>query len=267
MVGELEVDGGFATHTIASELLGFAKKLFPYWRPLQYSLVGRRLRVRISICSFLIIRVENRYCLIKSFHRPGEYGPVGGVIKYDGRNHELNHQIEFEQQYRGLPGTEELKDDLRGYVDGRNLYRFVRWFERGECRETAVECLNREIHEELSEVDAPFNAPQFTGKDFVKVRTIHEGPKRVPNHDYRQFHIFEVYDLSDSENAKELKAQLSAFALKSSDVIFVTPSQIYSGRVSRPAGANASGAFEIGRHSEFLLRNYSKRPESAPMLS
>lgn len=150
--------------------------------------------VRVSFAALLRIKDDDRYVLVESSTRPGFYGPPGGVFKY----HEAAiptldalgfHEQRFEQR------RDHMKRDIRGFVPARAAAAFLRWFVTGEDRETATECLRRELVEELDDPGRPGWGSDVGSLTFRHVRTVMEGPRPVPNEHYRQMRRFEVYDM------------------------------------------------------------------------
>ena len=103
-----------------------------------------RTRVRISASYLYRIRVDNEYLLVKG-NRFDQYQPVGGVYKaYPSSSGDRGDMDVLDDDLLVPDAVSE--GDLRVRVPGRNLYKFVRWFEGNKGRET--DCW-REFYEEL----------------------------------------------------------------------------------------------------------------------
>jgi 8-oxo-dGTP pyrophosphatase MutT (NUDIX family) len=156
--------------------------------------------VRVSFAALLRVKDDDRYVLVKSNTRPGFYGPPGGVFKYHEAATATLDALGFREQ-RFESRRRHMRADLRGFVPARSTVGFVRWFERGEDRETATECLRRELAEELAEAGGHALVGAVETLTFRRVRTVIEGPRRVPRQTFRQLRRFEVYDLAVTDEA------------------------------------------------------------------
>lgn len=156
---------------------------------------GRQSRtVRISYSALLRIRDDDRFVLFHSDSRPGAYGPPGGVFKYFPPAVPLLEELGFQAERSTTRGA-RTRSDLRGVLPQRSFPRFRRWFASGAYREDARECLRRELTEEFVEIGFPELGDQVREVALAHVRTVAEGPYPVPDRDYRQARLFEVYDL------------------------------------------------------------------------
>lgn len=108
------------------------------------SLRNWRKRVRISVSYLYRIRVDNEYLLVKG-HRFDQYQPVGGVYKAYASSSEVRSELGVLDDNLLAPDAVS-EGDLRVRVPGRNLFKFVQWFESEKGRET--DCW-REFYEEL----------------------------------------------------------------------------------------------------------------------
>lgn len=241
--------------------MGFTR----YRRCIPFLIWKRRRKIRVSLAAFLIAKNDSRYALVELRSRPGSFGPFGGVFKVGDDSAGLSNNVEFSPQYRGECDADDLNGDLRGYIDGRKLYSLVRWFEQGEGRESGIDCINRELKEELKEVSSRIQPPEFSSINLRRVRTVIEGPRYVSNRDYLQFHIFEIWEPTPSDEWKDFVRKLVRFSDSSDKVSFVTADDIYAGRITRSGDGSVRMGPAIGHHAEFLIRSYSARPELPPM--
>jgi 8-oxo-dGTP pyrophosphatase MutT (NUDIX family) len=156
--------------------------------------------VRVSFAALLRVKDDDRYVLVSSNTRPGFYGPLGGVFKYHESATAALDELGFREQ-RFDSRRMHAKADLRGFVPAWSAAGFLSWFQRGVDRETVSECLRRELAEELGtgqldEVGGTDLASDIDALTFRPVRTVLEGPHRVPRQPFRQMRRFEVYDLA-----------------------------------------------------------------------
>jgi hypothetical protein len=154
--------------------------------------------VRVSLSVLLRIRDGDRYVLFRSNTRPGAFGPPGGVIKYYPPAVRVLDQLGFNAERRATR-EDVMKSDIRGLLPARSLGRFLRWFHTGAYREDAMECLRRELVEELTEIDLRQYVPDVANLTADHVRTVIEGPEPVTGQDYRQYRRFEIYDLRTTD--------------------------------------------------------------------
>ncbi|MEU5260484.1 hypothetical protein [Amycolatopsis sp. NPDC021455] len=174
-------------------------------------MAGRRqLPVRVSFSALLRVTDDDRYVLFDSPKRPGSYGPPGGVVKVHPPASGLLESWSFRPE-RTNAGAEKMKADLRGILPAGSLRSFQAWFATGTYRETAAECLRRELREELSEVGLGALEPLTRTLAFTPVRTVLEGPDAVTGKPYLQLRSFEVHDLAMLDpGAVRLRRELAA---------------------------------------------------------
>ncbi|WP_146108261.1 hypothetical protein V5P93_007110 [Actinokineospora auranticolor] len=159
-----------------------------------HALDPRRL-VRVSMSVLLRIREDERFVLFHAASRPGSFGPPGGVVKYFPPAAAVLDALGFQEERPRHDGDRDTKRaDLRGFLPTTCLRDFLHWFDSGAYRETAEECLERELVEELTEVDLRRLVPGVTSLDHRYVRTVSEGPHEVPGKPYRQYRRFVVHD-------------------------------------------------------------------------
>lgn len=99
-------------------------------------------KIRLSCAYLFRIRSGNKYLLIKGNHID-QYQPVGGVYKTFESFQEIAHKLEI------TPEKEEHfyeDNDLRVYMPGKSVMKFIHWFNTGAGREFNV---TREFYEEM----------------------------------------------------------------------------------------------------------------------
>ena len=167
----------------------------------KWRFLGCRLRnpygdMRISCSALLRIEVDDSYILIRNVHRRGTFAPIGGVFKRHPESRAALDVLEFRPQ----AVSPEMVGDLRGFVPRLKTGAFDAWFQSGVDRETAAECLRRELTEELHEIGlASVGVP--AGVRFRGVRVVSEGPDPVEGHPFTQFRQFAVYELSPHDSS------------------------------------------------------------------
>ncbi|RSM57354.1 hypothetical protein DMH03_29490 [Amycolatopsis sp. WAC 01376] len=164
--------------------------------------------IRVSFSALLRVTDDDRYVLFDSPARPSSYGPPGGVFKVHPPAGRILESWGF-QPDRTAEGADRMKGDLRGLLPADSLRFFQEWFDTGAYRETAAECLCRELREEMSEVGIGAPGWSLGSLTFDPIRTVREGPGAVPGKPYLQLRNFEVYELSTrSPEAVRLRREL-----------------------------------------------------------
>ncbi|MEV1242741.1 hypothetical protein ACIBO2_23795 [Nonomuraea sp. NPDC050022] len=214
--------------------------------------------IRVSLSVLLRIKVGDQYVLFHTPYTPGSYGPPGGVFKFHHSAQHVLDRFSFREELR-VAHAGVMQRDLRGFVPARRLAPFLRWFHQGSGRESATECLRRELREELSEIGHPELAAEVESMGFQFVRRVAEPPRNVPGRDYRQVRLFEVYDLElVDEAASRLRRRLLDHAQDPDDqqVILVSGQDIVNGRY---------GTLFIGPQSAFLFGTRRYRQDVPPI--
>ncbi|MFI7680051.1 hypothetical protein [Actinophytocola sp. NPDC049390] len=235
MIGEI------VTGLITSAMAGTAVVI---WRH-RLRLVAAPRRVRVSFCALLRVRDDDRYVLFHSINRPGSYGPPGGVYKYVGEGEAQLEALGFQDEPRAADMIGKQRHDLRGYISSRSVKRFQRWFDSGAGRESATECLRRELAEELDEVGHPELIDDVASLEFTPVRMVETGPHPEPGTDCLHLRRFEIYDIAgtaDNPAAARFKQRLLNLAdARTADLVM---------------GASARD-IEHGRHATGLIDGQS----------
>jgi len=114
-------------------------------RTLVQALFVRKLRLS---CSYLYkIEVEDKYLLVQS-RKHKKYQPVGGNFKRNKYSNSFLNKIKAEPDDKFTNG-DKSKEDLRFYIRGYRLARFIRWYNQAN-KEREVS-YDREFFEELIE--------------------------------------------------------------------------------------------------------------------
>ncbi|WP_416825198.1 hypothetical protein [Ectobacillus polymachus] len=114
------------------------------WWAVQSQTFYREKKLRLSISYLFRIKVNNKYLLIKG-NRINQFQPVGGVYKYYDRA--FIEGLEFSED-SFIKADDVSKNDLRIFIKGKYLIKFMNWFKKGVSRECSA---NREFFEELIE--------------------------------------------------------------------------------------------------------------------
>ena len=224
-------------------------------RFLQCRLVQPNIDIRVSFSALLRISQGGRYLLVQNLHRPELYGPFGGVFKYyDAARKDLD-AIEFKPQDFGP--ANDMANDLRGFIPRKYLGKLCKWYFGATERETAAECVSRELGEELTEIGLPNRLRVPPTISLRRVRLVEEGPERVPGQKYTQFRVFEVYEPADAKAAaNRFFSRLYEAAQDNEHLVTVSAEEIEAGR--------ASGNQLIGHHTAYLIGSKRIRGEDPP---
>lgn len=214
--------------------------------------------VRVSCAALLRVKDDDRYVLIELSSRPSFFGPPGGVFKYrPDATGDLDAVGFREERYRRR--QDEMVRDLRGFVPARSLARFVRWFVAGTGRESAAECLRRELSEELRGHLDRRTAADVARARFRPLRTVMEGPTRVPGQSSRQLRRLEVFDLGiDDDASARVRRHLVELGQDPAALAFLcaTSAEIMAGWCGR---------MPIAPHAGYLLGGRRLQVDLPPM--
>ncbi|MBE0683022.1 MAG: hypothetical protein IH589_14020 [Anaerolineales bacterium] len=217
--------------TIAALVLAIVGTAFRYRNYLKIAIncftFSRNKKIRVSMASILSIRRENFFILVRNHHRPQTFGPIGGVYKYYPSAIEHLDKCGFQPQIR----DQDMQNDLRGFLLGKNLPSFLEWFFSGKNRE--IESLSREIKEELQEIQLSIKPDSISDLQYDLNKTIIEGLSEVQGMDYLQFRYFGVYSLcAGNSKCDRLTERLFDEVGKNPNIIAVTADEIIK-RISR----------------------------------
>ncbi|HEY0691347.1 MAG TPA: hypothetical protein VGD71_20195, partial [Kribbella sp.] len=124
-----------------------------------------RTPVRVSVSYLFRIKIDGDYLLIRGSRHRTQFQPVGGVYKVHPAG--LTFLSSLERMDDGyLPPDGRNADDLRFRIPGKNLVKFLAWFEAARDRELSPW---REFCEELVTAGR-VNAADFPFVDYDFVR-------------------------------------------------------------------------------------------------
>lgn len=222
-------------------------------RFIHYQFIKPRVEIRVALSAILRLQICGQYILVRNIHRPETYGPFGGVYKYyDGALNDLD-AMAFRPEDLG-PGN-DMTNDLRGYIPRNRLINYLKWYSKCENRETAPECLRRELSEELCEIGSNIRLPKCL--HFKKVRVVEEGPEFIPGLNNKQYRIFEVYDPIQERETRRFYSSIFKLAKSDSKLLAVAGNEILKGR-------GKDGRL-IAHHADYLIGGKRIHPDEAPM--
>ncbi|MGE8537060.1 MAG: hypothetical protein ACN6OJ_20960 [Chryseobacterium sp.] len=228
--------------------------LYDHWSELGFffktKILYRNKEIRLSISYLFRIKVDNEYLLVKSRTRE-YYQPVGGCYKtlpgaekiYDKLNIKPDRKFEIE---KGI-----AKNDLRVYVEGKNVIDFFKWYDTKEDRETSPW---REFCEEL------LTTKILPGWEFRYIDYKFKKTVKTPIIDMKiggkGMFVYDVYDLIINTEQEPILRELKKNASNGKDFIWVTDEIIQN--LGHDAGAK-SFKHEIADHTKYAQNlKYSK---------
>src|SRR5262245_19492772 len=247
MFGVDTIVGGVLEHLLASEIGHGLHRSYKGLRFLPYQVHRRNDDMRVAFSALLRLKEGDRFILVRNLHRPESFCPFGGVYKYFDSAQKHFDKLEFRPQVVG-PGR-DMEGDLRGFLPRHNVGSFVRWFWSEHDRETSQECLCRELKEEIREAKVTSSVKLREQLQFKLVRRILDGPRKVPGEHYRQFRVFEIFDMNHPN--REVRALTKAIAKtvrsRSSNLLLATSEEIKRGRTPKGQVIGHISCYLIGR--------------------
>jgi hypothetical protein len=213
------------------------------WPVLVMSTVRRGATIRFSSSSILRVQDGDRFLLIVTPTRGTSvpyWGPLGGVMKFRSSSNASLREIGVQTDW--LPGDDEdMRFDLRVRMRGSQFSKFMRWFWKGEGRETPTECLCRELKEELGELGEQALVDLIDGIE-LEVSTLRHTPlfRQDELIHYRTFYVCDLVGESASEFHRRF------LELTRAGIALVSMSEIKRG---------AHEGVVVGGHAAFLLAN------------
>jgi len=225
-----------------------------FWR---LKAIRPNAEIRVSFSALLRIPDGGRYVLVRNLHRPEIFGPFGGVYKFHDGCRPFLDSLLFRPQDVGP--VHDMRNDLRGFLPRKNLGKILKWFREHSERESASDCLSRELNEEVREIRLNTSLTPPAIIQVRQVRTVEEGPEKVPGHSYMQFRIFEVYDvISNSVECINFLKKLIEMSETSSDLLLADSAAVVAGR--------CRDGRVVGHHAVYLVKRKRIRPDAAPFV-
>lgn len=164
-------------------------------------------KIRISISYLFRINCDNKYLLIKG-SRINQYQPVGGVYKHLDRSSDYLSKMGLTPDHDNFAYEEKIRNDLRKFTSGRNIFSVIYWFNKRQDRELSPW---REFHEELvKSAILPQKVFPFTFYKFIRQ---HVTPLRYsPYFKCYEVLIADIYELVPTEEQAAALKQLSTLS-------------------------------------------------------
>lgn len=163
--------------------------------------------IRLSISYLYRIKVDNKYLLVKSNRIPNQFQPVGGVYKFKPSAKNVLNKLKVVTE-SGYNYDDDLKDDLRVKVIGKNVIQFIDWFKSREDRETDP---TREFREELLDTKILTPKSKFENINYNHIETVICPLERSDKFGCLEILIRDIYDFEpNTEQEKILRKLLNS---------------------------------------------------------
>ena len=118
-------------------------KYVKFYTKIQY-LKLKKQNIRFSMSYQYIIKVNDRYLLVKNSHW-NKYQLVGGKYKQTPNSKNILNKLEAQDDIK-MPTNSINNEDLAVFIPAKNAIKFLKWFDEGKDREVSHW---REFYEEL----------------------------------------------------------------------------------------------------------------------
>ena len=161
---------------------------------LQSKIIYRRKLIRFSISYLYKIKVNDRYLLVKG-KRIDQYQPVGGVYKRHSEARTFFNSLNVLAD-NSMPIDSASKDDLRVRVKGKNVLKFIKWFDSKAEREVSPV---REFCEELI-VPQILNRNNFLYFDYSIIKRVTKGIRYSEHFQCYEYLIADIVELRPTDS-------------------------------------------------------------------
>lgn len=194
----------------------------------------RKADVRLSFAYLFRIPLNGKYLLVKGNRLKKQYQPVGGVYKYYTEAKPVLEGFKYRPDIK--MGNADETDDLRIFIKGKYLLRFMDWFHSMKDREYDP---SREFSEELIEAGL-LPANQFQKLEYRKVGVHNAGIQYSKYTDCNELIYADIFELKLSK--EQSKAILDAVIAHPDQLCLATAeelkSECYNG-IEKNIGNNA----------------------------
>lgn len=160
------------------------------WESVRYC----RRCIRLSISYLYRIKIDDKYLLVKGNRIPGQYQPVGGVIKRYSSSKDFFISINAKDDAM-IQIDQTSKDDLRIRIPGNKIFMFMRWFDSAKGREIDAW---REFYEELIKTNIlPANKFGYIQTNYLSRHV--SSIKFSPHAQILERFVAEIYEVNPSE--------------------------------------------------------------------
>lgn len=189
--------------------------------------------IRLSAAYLFKIEYNGKYLLVLN-GRFAKYQPVGGVYKRHPSSEGAFNQLGIQfMNDTGIQIDDKNRMDLRGRVKGRQVLKFLAWFDSKRNRETDQ---YREFYEELIATSIlPVDQFRIINTEFLGAI-----PRRIAKNTWgkQEIKIHEIYKLNPTADQETALKQLFDCS-NSGEYIWVTESEILEKRHFSKAGSSS----------------------------
>lgn len=207
--------------------------------------------IRVSFAYLFRIKIDGLYFLVKG-NKVQKFQPVGGVYQYyESAKSDIDGI--FISSDKMKEHSSDNQNDIRGYVKGKNLIKFISWFESRKNRE--INC-NREFIEELIATSI-LDVETFKHLEYRFIGTYHDGIFKTDRKGYEhEYVIAEIYELILNNKQKIKFQKLKNIFDKETEIdklsyTFATKNEIESKRLNKTNYSNHTD--NITNHSFKIL--------------
>lgn len=175
------------------------------------SLLRWNKNIRLSCAYLFKINKDGKYLLIKG-NRIDQYQPVGGVYKYYNSFNEIKSKLELKDESEN---HFYQYGDLRLIIKGKNLVKFLEWFDTKKNREITV---IRELIEELQ-------LSEISAKQLIKnvqieyLKTIKEEIRFSQHFQIDEQKMFNIYEAKISDDILNIALNSDRYCLVEAEEI------------------------------------------------
>lgn len=157
---------------------------------------ARKKQVRFSLAYLFRIKIDGKYLLVKNSKISNQYQPIGGVYKkfksFKTISDELGVTDEKKENFR-------VSNDLRVYVQSKNVIKFLEWFNTGRNREVNVV---REFIEEIIDKNI-LEIQNLRDIEFEFIRTYDSGLHYAEQFSSYEILLHDIFEVRLKSNAAE----------------------------------------------------------------
>ncbi len=161
----------------------------------------------VTVSYLFRIKVDEKYLLVYNSKYDMEmYQPVGGKYKIFSFGYEKLKELGV--NFKGddqMDKDKSTENDIRGIILGKNIFKFIEWFESGKGREISVE---REFREELIQSKIlDIKVFPYANVVFCDSKIFYKNED--PYHKKPIFKYFEVFDIKLNDQQTDFIRNLS----------------------------------------------------------
>ena len=206
-------------------------------------------QIRISCAYLYNIKVDDQYFLVKNPHR-ASFQPVGGVFKRNNQSESFLNKIEVKDDDK-LPLNRRSTGDLRLYIKGRHLSKYLNWYRNEKEREIDY---TREFYEELIE-NGILSNEEFPYPTFEYKKQFCSPLKWSPHFKCYEILIFDILELQLNEKQKAAFTKLQG--VESDNYKWAKKSTILSEGFNQEKNGTP---YTIGDHTRWAIEyKYTKK--------